>query len=202
LVSALISLIACSGTDKATVKATAGGTPSMGGATSAGGGTSVGTNGGNTSSSNATGGALTNGGSDTGTGGDLSAGGGTSSTGGTPTSSGGFGGCGGTATLGTVTPAALYAELQQLPRQFLLINVHTPLAGNIPGTDADIVYTNVPAIEAFIGTDKSKPVVIYCMTDHMATIAGPTLVTDGYCNVRYLLGGLGAWQSAGYAVNP
>jgi rhodanese-related sulfurtransferase len=83
-----------------------------------------------------------------------------------------------------------------------LINVHTPLAGNIPGTDVDIVYTNVPAIEAFIGSDKSKPVVIYCMSDHMATIAGPQLVTDGYCNVRYLSGGLSAWQTAGYSVDP
>lgn len=122
--------------------------------------------------------------------------------GGAVTSLGGSGGCAGTPTLGTVTPTALQSELAQSPRPFLLINVHTPLAGNIPGTDADIVYTNVPAIEAFIGSDKSKPVVIYCMTDHMATIAGPQLVTDGYCNVRYLSGGLSAWQAAGYPVDP
>ncbi len=135
-------------------------------------------------------------------GGDSVTGGGSSPTGGAGNSTGGSGGCDGTPTLGTVSPAALQIELSQSTRAFLLINVHTPLAGNIPGTDADIVYTNVPAIEAFIGPDKSNPVVIYCMTDHMATIAGPQLVADGYCNVRYLLGGLGAWQAAGYPVNP
>jgi rhodanese-related sulfurtransferase len=95
----------------------------------------------------------------------------------------------------------LNQELSQTPRPFLLINVHVPLAGNIPGTDADIAYTDVSAIEQFIGTDKSKPVVIYCYSDHMATIAGPTLVADGYCNIRYLKGGLSAWQTAGYPVD-
>ena len=115
---------------------------------------------------------------------------------------GGSGGCDGTPTLGTVSPQALHAELSQATHSFLLINVHIPLAGNIPGTDADIAYTNVPSIETFIGADKSQPVVIYCMTDHMATIAGPQLVTDGYCNVRYLSGGLNAWAAAGYSVDP
>jgi rhodanese-related sulfurtransferase len=128
--------------------------------------------------------------------------GGVSGNGGAGNSLGGSGGCYGTPTLGTVSAAALQTELSQLPRQLLLINVHTPLAGNIPGTDADIVYTNVPAIETFIGTDKSKPVVIYCWSDHMATIAGPQLVADGYCSVRYLTGGLSAWEAAGYSVDP
>ena len=122
--------------------------------------------------------------------------------GGAANSTGGSGGCGGTATLGTVSSAALQTELSQSTRSFLLINVHTPLAGNIPGTDADIVYTDVPAVEAFIGSDKSRPVVIYCMSDHMATIAGPQLVADGYCNIRYLSGGLSAWEAAGYSVDP
>jgi rhodanese-related sulfurtransferase len=130
--------------------------------------------------------------------------GGQTASGSAGTSAGGSSGCNGTPTLGTVSPADLYAELQS-PRTFLLINVHVFPAGsivNVPGTDADIVYTDVPAIEAFIGADKSKPVVIYCMTDHMALIAGPTLVADGYCQVRYLVGGLSAWETAGYPVVP
>jgi len=146
---------------------------------------------------------------DTGVGGVASSGGnsaigGASENGGTApgNTTGGSGGCDGTPRLGTVSPATLKLELAQSTRPFLLINVHIPLAGNIPGTDADIAYTDVPAIETFIGADKSKPVVIYCMSDHMAQIAGPQLVADGYCNVRYLQGGLGAWQSAGYAVEP
>jgi len=128
--------------------------------------------------------------------------GGASAGGSSASSVGGSVGCSGTAILGTVTPAALNQELSQPTRSFLLINVHTPLVGNIPGTDADIVYTNVSGIEQFIGSEKSKAVVIYCYSDHMATIAGPQLVSDGYCNIRYLQGGLAAWQTAGYPVNP
>jgi rhodanese-related sulfurtransferase len=106
----------------------------------------------------------------------------------------------GPATLGSVTPAALYAELQQAGRSFLLINVHIPYAGNIQGTDANIPYTDTAALEAYIGSDKSRAVTIYCLTNHMALIAGPALVADGYCNVRYVDGGLSAWQSTGYPV--
>jgi rhodanese-related sulfurtransferase len=109
-------------------------------------------------------------------------------------------GCSGTPTLGTVTPAALYAELQAPGRSFLLINVHTPVAGHIPGTDADIAFSDVPALEQYIGSDKSRAVTIYCMSDGMALQAGPALVGHGYCNVRYLGGGLSAWQNAGYPV--
>ena len=116
--------------------------------------------------------------------------------------SGGSGVCDGTPTLGTVSPAALKLELAQAVPEFLLINVHVPLAGQVPGTDANIAYSDVPAIESFIGTDKSKPVVIYCYSDHMALIAGPQLISDGYCHVRYMQGGLSAWKSAGYAVDP
>ena len=185
----LFSQLACSGNDKPVAVTSGGGSLAVGGASAM--------------STNATGGAGAAQAGGVGTGGTQVVQGGASAAGGaTAASSGGSGGCGGTATLGTVTPAALYTELQAPNRAFLLINVHTPLAGNIPGTDADIVYTDVPGIEAFIGTDKSKPVVIYCMTDHMATIAGPTLVSDGYCNVSYLVGGLSAWQAAGYPVDP
>jgi rhodanese-related sulfurtransferase len=83
-----------------------------------------------------------------------------------------------------------------------LINVHVPVSGHIPGTDADIDYRDVPAIEQFIGADKATPAIIYCMSDHMSDIAGPTLVADGYCNVRALSGGMNAWKSAGYPVDP
>jgi len=176
----LMHVVGCSGTpvQPSTTETSIGGSSSGG---SASGGTNTSGHDSSTSGGQATGG---------------------TSTSGVANSTGGSGGCGGTPTLGTVSPAALQIELSQSARSFLLINVHTPLAGNIPGTDADIVYTDVPAIEAFIGSDKSRLVVIYCMSDHMATIAGPQLVADGYCNVRYLSGGLSAWETAGYPVDP
>jgi rhodanese-related sulfurtransferase len=117
-------------------------------------------------------------------------------------SQGGATGCAGTPTLGTVAPAALYAELQQPGRSFLLINVRTPVNGNIPGTDADIAYTDTPGLEAFIGSDKSRAVTLYCETGHTSSIAGAALVSNGYCNVRYLVGGISAWETAGYPVTP
>lgn len=152
-------------------------------------------------SASSVGGSTGNGGASASDSGTVTAGG-EAATGGTANSIGGFGGCSGTPTLGTVTPAGLNQELSQPTHSFLLINVHTPLVGNIPGTDADIVYTDISGIEQFIGSDKSKPVVIYCYSDHMTLIAGPELVADGYCNIRYLEGGLSAWETAGYPVDP
>ncbi len=102
-------------------------------------------------------------------------------------------------TLGVISVADLAGTLSG--KSFLLINVHTPYAGEIPGTDASISYQDVPAIEAFIGSDRSVSVVVYCMTNAMATIAGKALVADGYEHVRYLDGGLGAWENAGYPVD-
>jgi rhodanese-related sulfurtransferase len=146
-------------------------------------------------------------------GGTNSAGGSPSLTGGATQSSGvpatggaqatgGSSGCGGTLTLGSISPAQLHDELAQGTHTFLLINVHVPVAGHIPGTDAEIDHRDIAAIEQFIGTDKRRPTVIYCMSDYMSSIAGPTLVGDGYCNVRALSGGMSAWKSAGYTVDP
>jgi len=127
--------------------------------------------------------------------------GGTSASGGTTQSTGGVLGCGGTLTLGSVSSAQLSSELAQ-SHTFLLINVHEPVSGNIPGTDADITYRDIAGIEAFVGADKSQPAVLYCMSEGMSRPAGASLVTDGYCNIRILTGGLSAWSSAGYPVDP
>ena len=106
--------------------------------------------------------------------------------------------------MGDVSPAQLNAELAQSPRTFLLINVHIPVSGHIPGTDADIAYNDPAGIAQFIGADKSKPVVIYCMSDSMSKDVGPKLVAAPYqyCNIRQLTGGLSAWRTAGYTVDP
>jgi rhodanese-related sulfurtransferase len=118
--------------------------------------------------------------------------------GGTTSSAGGSAGCGGTATLGTVSPADLYAELQA-SQTFLLIDVRTPpVDSEIQGTYANIAYTDVAAIETLIGTDKSTPVVLYCKTGHTSQTAGTQLEADGYCQVRYLEGGIDGWIAAGY----
>jgi rhodanese-related sulfurtransferase len=98
--------------------------------------------------------------------------------------------------LGSVTPQQLHAELGA--KDFLLVNVHIPYAGEIPGTDTHIPYTDPDKIAAYIGSDLGKKTVVYCLTDHMATLAGNALVGKGYSSVRYLLGGMTAWTAAGY----
>jgi rhodanese-related sulfurtransferase len=100
--------------------------------------------------------------------------------------------------LGAVSVSELVLELQN--KDFVLINVHVPYAGEIPQTDADISYQDVPAIEAFLGANLDTKVVVYCMSNYMSGIAGNALVKDGYSSVRYLDGGLSAWKAAGQPV--
>ena len=103
-------------------------------------------------------------------------------------------------TLQVMTPAELDAALAD--KDFLLINVHVPHDGEIPGTDAHLTYLDAAAIAAYIGDDRSTPVVIYCKSDHMTDIVGPELVAMGYSGVSYLEGGMNAWVAAGYTLDP
>ena len=100
------------------------------------------------------------------------------------------------AVLTAVSPADLNAEMAH--KDFLLINVHIPYAGEIPGTDVHISYEAPEDIAAYVGTDKSKKVVVYCLSNYMSGIAGRYLVDRGYTAVRFLDGGISAWKAAGY----
>jgi rhodanese-related sulfurtransferase len=104
------------------------------------------------------------------------------------------------AVLTGLSPAALAEALPT--RDFLLINVHVPDAGQIPGTDVHITYTDTPALMAYIGDDRDRAALVYCLTDHMALIAGNALVAEGYRHITYLEGGMRAWEAAGYPLEP
>ena len=105
-------------------------------------------------------------------------------------------------TLGVISVKDLYDALSDGgTKDFLLINVHTPFAGDIPGTDTDIAYTDPDGLAKYLGPDLDAKVVVYCMSNYMSTIAGNALVAKGYRAVRYLDGGMGAWQAAGYPLN-
>ena len=101
-----------------------------------------------------------------------------------------------TETLGSLTVAELHAELAT--KDFLLVNVHVPHDGDIPGTDQFLAYTDLEAIAAFVGPDKAKKVVVYCMGTSMSKPVGTDLAARGYAAVRYLEGGYSAWTKAGY----
>ena len=133
----------------------------------------------------------------------------TSSTGATTSGTGGGGGsvanvwnesCEGvTAKRQEITPGKLLAMLDN--KDFELINVHTPYAGEIVGTDTHIHHLDADAQEAYLGFDKTAHVVLYCLTGPMSVIAGDELVKRGYCNIKDLAAGAVGWQQFGYPYN-
>ena len=100
------------------------------------------------------------------------------------------------ATLGEMSPQQLHTALAS--KDFLLIDVHYPNAGSIPGTDARLAYDNIPALVAFIGPNLDTKVVLTCLMGGMSKQAGNALVALGYRNISELTGGMSAWTAAGY----
>lgn len=100
--------------------------------------------------------------------------------------------------LHALSPLELHDQLQA--KGFTLINVHIPYAGEIDGTDANIAYTDIPAIEAKLASDHAAKVVLYCRSGAMSRKAADDLVALGYCQVYDLTGGMEGWTSAGFTL--
>ena len=95
-----------------------------------------------------------------------------------------------------VTPAELETMLKN--KDFVLINVHIPFAGNIHGTDLSIPYNEIEQNLSQLPADKSAEIVLYCSSGRMSQIAAEELVSIGYTNVWNLKGGMVDWQQAGF----
>jgi rhodanese-related sulfurtransferase len=72
-------------------------------------------------------------------------------------------------------------------KDFILINVHIPYEGEIPGTELLIPFNAI---------DQNRDIV-YCMTGPMGDIAAGRLIRMGYTRVLHFQGGMKAWKRAG-----
>jgi rhodanese-related sulfurtransferase len=99
-----------------------------------------------------------------------------------------------------ITSDELNAMLKN--KDFVLVNVHIPFAGNIANTDLSIPYDqiSIPENVAQLPTDKDAKIVLYCRSGRMSEIAATELISLMYTNVWNLDGGMVAWEQAGYDI--
>ena len=95
-----------------------------------------------------------------------------------------------------ITPAQLSSMLEN--KDFSLVNVHIPYAGEIPETDLFVPYNEIEQNLSVFPKDKGAKIVLYCRSGSMSATAARTLVSLGFANVWNLDAGMVDWEREGY----
>ncbi len=82
-------------------------------------------------------------------------------------------------------------------KDFVLINVHIPYAGEIPETDLLIPFNGIKQHKDELPSDKHTKIVVYCISGPMGYFAAEKLVSMGYSRVIHFQGGMVSWKNAG-----
>jgi rhodanese-related sulfurtransferase len=82
-------------------------------------------------------------------------------------------------------------------KDFVLIDVHIPYAGEIPETDLLIPFNDIKQHKNELPDDKNTKIVVYCMSGPMGYVAAEKLVSMGYRRVFHFQGGMVAWKKSG-----
>jgi rhodanese-related sulfurtransferase len=82
-------------------------------------------------------------------------------------------------------------------KDFILINVHIPYAGEIAKTDLLIPFNAISQHKNQLPSDKDAKIVVYCLTGPMGYIAAEKLVNMGYTRVVHFQDGMRAWKKTG-----
>ena len=93
------------------------------------------------------------------------------------------------------------AEIRGLEPSLQLVDLRNPgeaIGGKLPDAQSVPLPTLVDHLDRL---DPSKPVVVYCQSGYRSAIGASTLRAAGFADVSDLLGGYGAWSSAGLPVD-
>jgi YVTN family beta-propeller protein len=84
-------------------------------------------------------------------------------------------------------------------KSFTLVNVHIPYEGELPLTDLFIPFNQITDADNLRKLPRlDSPIVLYCRSGSMSTVAAKQLSAFGYSNILELDGGFEAWKASGF----